>query len=252
MHIKINMNTALAGLEITTPITAFRQAMRDFRAFYKKNDLSGSNSALKRAHGAAQRVLADGGKLPSTYADEVTRYGLNKQKFKEPFKIKVVKPASNKEQVAKIKAEFAEHGFKIKSALKVRYSDTPYIVSEVYANSFSDPSILIEPDGTITVYKRKAAKRGVGMKLDGKIRRGTIIGTAKTKAERTALLEKLARIRKREFGTKEKAAPAGKTTQRTAVENQIARLREERDNLVKGYEARIQKLLDSINPLKAK
>ena len=150
MHIKINMNTALAGLVITNPIAAFREAMRDFRAFYKKNDLSGSNSALKRAHEAAQRVLADGGKLPSTYADEVTQYGLDKKKFKEPFKIKA------------------------------------------------------------------------------------------------------ARIRKREFASKEKAAPAGKTTQRTAVENQIARLREERDNLVKGYEARIQKLLDSINPLKAK
>lgn len=150
MHIEINMNTALAGLAITNPIAAFREAMRDFRAFYKKNDLSGSNSALKRAHEAAQRVLADGGKLPSTYADEVARYGLDKKKFKEPFKIKA------------------------------------------------------------------------------------------------------ARIRKREFGTKEKAAPAGKTTQRTAVEDQIARLREERDNLVKGYEARIQKLLDSINPLKAK
>lgn len=153
MHIKINMNTALAGLAITNPIAAFREAMRDFRAFYKKNDLSGSNSALKRAHEAAQRVLADGGKLPSTYADEVAQYGLDKKKFKEPFKIKAVKPA---------------------------------------------------------------------------------------------------RIRKREFASKEKAAPAGKTTQRTAVENQIAQLREERDNLVKGYEARIQKLLDSINPLKAK
>lgn len=249
MHIKINMNTALAGLVITTPIMAFRQAMRDFRAFYKKNDLSGSNSALKRAHEAAQRVLADGGKLPSTYADEVTQYGLDKKKFKEPFKIKAVKPASNKEQVAKIKAEFAEHGFKIKSALKVRFSDTPYIVSGVYASSFSDPSILIEPNGNIVVYKRKA---GTGRGTDGKIRRGAIIGTAKTKAERTALLEKLARIRKREFATKEKATPAGKTSQRTSVENQIAQLREERDNLVKGYDARIQKLLDSINPLKAK
>ena len=150
MHIEINMNTALAGLAITNPIAAFREAMRDFRAFYKKNDLSGSNSALKRAHEAAQRVLADGGKLPSTYADEVVRYGLDKKKFKEPFKIKS------------------------------------------------------------------------------------------------------ARIRKREFAYEEKVASAGKTTQRTAVENQIARLREERDNLVKGYEARIQKLLDSINPLKAK
>ena len=198
MHIKINMNTALAGLAITNPIAAFREAMRDFRAFQKKNDLSGCNSALKRAHEALQQVLAAGGVPPLTYMREVEMYGLNKKAFKAPFKVTTVKPASNKEQVAKIKAEFAEHGFKIKSALKVRFSDTPYIVSGVYASSFSDPSILIEPNGNIVVYKRKA---GTGRGTDGKIRRGAIIGTAKTKAERTALLEKLARIRKREFAT---------------------------------------------------
>ncbi len=249
MHIKINMNTALAGLVITTPVTAFREAMRDFRAFQKKNDLSGCNSALKRAHGAAQRVLAEGGKLPATYAHEVTQYGLDKKAFKVPFKIKAVKPASNKEQVAKIKAEFAEHGFKINSALKVRWSDTPYIVSGVYSSSFSDPSILIEPDGTITVYKRKA---GNGRTLDGKIKRGAVLGVAKTKAERTALLEKLARIRKREFASKDKAPVGSKTKQFLDVEAQILKLQDERDKLVKAYDERIQKLLDSRNPIKAK
>lgn len=252
MHIKINLNEAVAGLVITTPIMAFREAMRDFRAFQKKNDLSGCNSALKRAHGAAQQILSEGGKLPATYANEVTQYGLDKKTFKVPFKIKAVKPASNKEQVAKIKTEFAEHGFKIKSALKVRWSDTPYIVDGVYANSFSDPSILIESNGTITVYKRKGAKRGVGGKLDGKIRRGAVLGVAKTKAERTALLEKLARIRKREFAPKDKAPAGSKTKQFLDVEAQILKLQDERDKLVKAYDERIQKLLDSRNPIKAK
>ena len=256
MHIKINMLEATANFRMRDDLSRFREFMRDFRAFQKKEDVRGANYAIKRAHEAAKAVLAKGLKLPSIYAHEISLYNLGTKAFRVPFAEPKPKPAKlDPVFLAALKAEFEASGFKIKKSLLKGKAPTQFTVAGIFTKMFSDPMIKINEDESIEVFKSV----GPVMGTDSAPRKKKVFGKAKNKTERKVLLAKLVRIRDRE-AKRAAALPVVKGRNGTrkqpssflSVEAEVMRLQEERDNLVKQYDLKIQKLLDSRNPLKQK
>lgn len=254
MQIKINVHEATAGLVMQDDLSRFRESMRDFRAFQKKEDVRGSNYAIKRAHEAAKAVLAKGNKLPATYAHEISLYNLGTKAFKVPFTEPKAKQAKlDPAFMTALKAEFEAAGFKIKKTLLKSKAPTQFTVAGIYNKLFSDPMIKINEDNSIEVFKFVGPVTGT----DRSPRKKKVLGKAKNKTERKVLLAKLVRIRDRE-AKRAAALPVVKGRNGTrkqpssflSVEAEVMRLQEERDNLVKQYDLKIQKLLDSHNPLK--
>lgn len=259
MQIKINRIEATAHLRMRTDEERFREHMRDFRAFQRKAPImgnrsanEGANDAIKRAHLVAKELLAKGRKLPSAYAHEISLYGIGAKGFKLPFaKPPVVK--QDREFLAAVKEEFAAAGFKIKSRFLKGTTVTPFVVDGVYPEPTPQPMILINPDKSIEVFRYKYPKEQRGTGSHG--RKKVKIGTASNKTERKALIATLARIQVRESNAKEKANPKlvkAKKASSLQAQAEVKRLQDERDSLVKQYDLKIQKILDSQNPLKRK
>lgn len=195
MQIKINRIEATANLIMQDDLSRFRESMRDFRAFQKKEDVRGSNYAIKRAHEAAKAVLAKGSKLPATYAHEISLYNLGTKAFKVPFTEPKAKPAKlDPTFLAALKAEFDAAGFKIKKTLLKAKAPTEFTVAGIYTKLFSDPMIKINEDKSIEVFKYVGSAKGT----DRAPRKKKVLGKAKNKTERKVLLAKLVRIRDRE------------------------------------------------------